>query len=306
MRAVSLLIAYFCCLSFGYSQRGFSPPSHEQRARAIGQTQYLPPDQRTAFAESSHYQPKTAPSASDWLANHPEPGQTFDQFLMGRRNRFQPPRQTIYIQPLGKFTELEKSTLNLVKTYAQVYFQADVKLQDIAQLDPAQIKSRLQGDHHLQLLSTDVLGWLGKDLPADAYARIAVTMIDLYPKESWNFVFGQASLQGRVGVYSFARYGEPKELRFRRRCLRVFVHETGHMFGLRHCIHFQCVMNGSNHLQESDNTPLHLCPICLRKLHAANDFPIQHRYRQLEAFYRSTKLDEEAEWAAQRVKALAK
>jgi archaemetzincin len=32
-------------------------------------------------------------------------------------------------------------------------------------------------------------------------------MEDLYPEPSWNFVFGQASLNERVGVYSFARYG---------------------------------------------------------------------------------------------------
>jgi len=31
-------------------------------------------------------------------------------------------------------------------------------------------------------------------------------MEDLYPDPSWNFVFGQTSLPGYVGVYSFARY----------------------------------------------------------------------------------------------------
>lgn len=31
-------------------------------------------------------------------------------------------------------------------------------------------------------------------------------MIDLYPNESWNFVFGQANPGAGVGVFSFARY----------------------------------------------------------------------------------------------------
>jgi len=31
-------------------------------------------------------------------------------------------------------------------------------------------------------------------------------MEDLYPDPHWNFVFGQASLRDRVGVFSFARY----------------------------------------------------------------------------------------------------
>jgi len=96
-------------------------------------------------------------------------------------------------------------------------------------------------------------------------------MTDLYPEPSWNFVFGQASLRERVGVYSFARYdsafyGEARDrdyetLLLRRSC-KVLAHETGHMFGLAHCIYFNCLMNGSNHLAESDRRPLHLCPVC--------------------------------------------
>ena len=61
-------------------------------------------------------------------------------------------------------------------------------------------------------------------------------MIDLYPQESWNYVFGQASLRDRVGVFSFARYdpaffgGERAEgwqtLMLKRSC-KVLAHEIG-------------------------------------------------------------------------------
>lgn len=34
---------------------------------------------------------------------------------------------------------------------------------------------------------------------------VAVTMVDIYPEPSWNFVFGLASEDDRIGVYSFAR-----------------------------------------------------------------------------------------------------
>jgi archaemetzincin len=36
---------------------------------------------------------------------------------------------------------------------------------------------------------------------------MAVTAVDLYPKESWNFVFGQANIVSGCGVFSFARFG---------------------------------------------------------------------------------------------------
>ena len=55
-------------------------------------------------------------------------------------------------------------------------------------------------------ISTDVLNFLRTKLPSDAFCILAVTMEDLYPDPTWNFVFGQASLTERIGVYSFARY----------------------------------------------------------------------------------------------------
>ena len=36
-----------------------------------------------------------------------------------------------------------------------------------------------------------------------------MSLIDLYPRDEWNFVFGLASIRDRTGVFSFARY-DPK------------------------------------------------------------------------------------------------
>ena len=38
-------------------------------------------------------------------------------------------------------------------------------------------------------------------LPKDAFAFVAFTSSDLWPGEGWNFVFGQASMEGRIGVW---------------------------------------------------------------------------------------------------------
>ena len=43
-------------------------------------------------------------------------------------------------------------------------------------------------------------------IPKDAICVIAITKIDLYPSDEWNFVFGIGSLFKGVGVFSFARY----------------------------------------------------------------------------------------------------
>ena len=283
--------------------RTFTPPDQGARTAAIGPTDSLTSLETKVFAESGAFRPKSAPNPSDWLGAHREPGQTFSQYLRARRNRLEAPRTILYVQPVGAFPEAEQEVLEQVAVYAGIFFQAEVKIQKPADAVAAGITTRI---HHgqEQLLSTDVLDFLKADLPADAYARIAVTMTDLYPEPSWNFVFGQASLQDRVGVYSFARYGETGDPQFLRRCLRVFSHETGHMFAVRHCIHYQCLMNGSNHLAESDATPLFLCPVCLRKLHAANPLKIVGRYERMLGFFKEVGLATEAAWTEQRIKAL--
>jgi archaemetzincin len=164
--------------------------------------------------------------------------------------------------------------------------------------------------HQPQLLTADILGILRHNLPADAFCIIGITMRDLYPSPSWNFVFGEASLDDRVGVFSFARYDpafygtalENRDLLVLRRSCKVLAHETSHMFGIQHCIFFNCLMNGSNHLDESDRRPLHVCPIDLRKLHFSIGFDINRRYRDLLRFAHTAGFNDEVQWLEKRLR----
>ena len=76
------------------------------------------------------------------------------------------------------------------------------------------------------------------------------------------------------------------------------------MFGLPHCTVFRCLMNGSNHLAESDARPLHLCPVDLRKLQHSVGFEPVGRYRRLLNFSREAGFDHEAEWLERRLRYL--
>jgi len=51
-----------------------------------------------------------------------------------------------------------------------------------------------------------------------------------------------------------------------KRSVKLLVHELGHLYGIGHCIYFDCIMNGSGHLEEDFRQSLHLCPIDLKKL----------------------------------------
>jgi len=211
----------------------------------------MPSDSERAFAPEG-FTPLGKPRPGDWLAEHPERGQTFEQFVASRPFRTTPQRRTIYLVALGEAGSPMRGLMPTMVRYAASFFAMPAReLPPIAvgALDVTERRNPHTGQR--QLLTTDILDALRGRAPADAYCLLAVTDIDLYPEPSWNFVFGQASAADRVGVYSMARYQPAVEPR----SLKVMAHEVGHMFGLAHCVHYECLMNGSNHLEESDRRP---------------------------------------------------
>jgi archaemetzincin len=137
--------------------------------------------------------------------------------------------------------------------------------------------------------------------PSDAVAVLALTTADLWPGEGWNFVFGEASLSDRVGIWSISRYGNlegnPAESqRARLRAFKVAVHETGHMLGMEHCTAYECQLNGSNTLEEVDVSPLWLCPDCLQKVWWGCQTDPVKRFEALIAFGKQHHLDAEVDF----------
>jgi archaemetzincin len=85
------------------------------------------------------------------------------------------------------------------------------------------------------------------------------------------------------------------------RAIKVMVHETGHMFGLRHCRTYRCVQNGSNHMAESDSQPVFLCPNCLKKLQWNLKFDPAERYKKMLKFWEENGFKNETEWLRKRL-----
>jgi archaemetzincin len=220
----------------------------------------------------------------------------------------------IYLQPLEDFAPEHSPSNDKLREFAAAFFAMEVKVLPPVKIDGSTFVTRRNPfTNNPQILTNDVLNFLKARIPADAFCVLAITMEDLYPEPSWNFVFGQASVRDRVGVYSFARYdpafyGEPRapgyEVLLLRRSCKVLAHETGHMFGLAHCTYFNCLMNGSNHLVEADRRPLHLCPVCLRKLQSSIGFDVLQRYSALEGICRVNGFTDEADWLTRRLENL--
>lgn len=284
----------------------FDPPGENERLRASGNLHELPEKVRPLFIPDADFFPVRPPGKSDWLTLHEEKGQEFDQYREFSVRAADATRRVIYLLPLGEFPEDTSPSFDELRAYTAAFYQLEVRLLPAYfphDLEFSPRKNPRSGQR--QILTSDVLQWLEARLPADACCLLAVTMADLYPRPSWNYVFAQASIEDRVGVFSLARYdpafwGDERGRDFRdvilQRSCKVLVHEAGHMFGLFHCIYFACVMNGSNHMLEVDRQPHGLCPVCLRKLQFATNFDPVRRYEALARFYRGQKWYDELDF----------
>lgn len=265
-----------------------------------------------ATSNADGFTPMPKPEPGDWLHRFKEPGQTFAEYVRSRPPGPTKKRTQLVLQPIGKFTETQRARLEEIRAFAALWFALPVELSKKAfPLPVSNRRERTWGEKKWTQYETGYfLNRLAERLPADAIACQGITMADLYPEESWNYVFGQASLVERVGVYSLARYGpefwglERDEAAGRLELLRsikVVTHESGHMFGLMHCKRHLCNMNGSNSLAETDRQPLALCPECLKKLQWRIGFDVRERYEALAAFYEKAGLADEAVWVKKRL-----
>ena len=287
--SLAALIGYYAMKWRSSPQPAITP---EQRFRTEALIEKLKPLHKTI----------RPPGPNDWLAEHKEPGQTYAQYASSAPTTALGKRRIIYVQPLGDFTPTQRKIVQLSADFMSKYFELPVKIREDLPLEKIPESARRINPHteKLQILSTYVLDTvLAPSLPDDAAALIAFSATDLWPGQGWNFVFGQASLQQRVGVWSTARFGDPDAGNdaFRLcllRTLKTATHETGHMFSIYHCTAYECNMCGSNHLQESDRKPLEVCPECVAKIWYATGADPLKRFQVLETFCRDNGLPDEA------------
>lgn len=151
---------------------------------------------------------------------------------------------------------------------------------------------------HEQLLAGYLLNdVLKEEKPLNRIALMGLSELDLYPKPEWNYVFGLASYHDKVAVSSIYRLqdGELTSENFNlclSRLLKISSHEIGHMFGLHHCIAADCVMNGTNSMEETDRHSIRLCSVCQRKLNSCIQYDNKKRLSDLEKYFKNNDLND--------------
>lgn len=229
------------------------------------------------------------PKPGEWLADHPENGQTFEEYSRLTPMKPNKNRNTIYILPLGEFTPQESKIIDLTVEYLELFYgiktvRMHTMKDDVIPDDKRRLNEMNSEQLHAGYLIENVIPDLK---PKNALVIMALTSKDLYPKPSWNYVFGLATYSDGIGVTSIFRY-DPNNKDYRiglHRTIKTSAHEIGHMFKLKHCTHALCVMNGVNSLSEDDRKPNSLCSVCLKKMTWNFGFNTKERLQKLMAFY---------------------
>ncbi|CAF3820124.1 unnamed protein product [Rotaria sordida] len=301
----------------------FIPPDAKHIAEALSDITQLPRDMQMAVTNKLHenFQPVPIPNYGDWLRNHEEKGQTMASFE--RTTSKAVPHatfKTIYIQPVGSFNHPRAAPLDIIIQFACVFF-AGCEVELLPTIDFSKDMKYRENNGIRQYRTDGFYNYLSqKRHHRDARREllcVAVTMADIYPNESWNFVYGEARTIDGLGVYSFARLdplfpASPQRLLsvpltdehrviMLRRCIKILLHELGHLFGLKHCIYYVCLMNGANNQIEMDRQTLYLCPICLRKLYSTLQFDVRHMYENFVNLCEIYGLEEERIWYRKRL-----
>jgi archaemetzincin len=264
--------------------------------RAVWADHHLDPEDRIFLDETQRLadfnKELGEPERGEWLYTQFEPGQNFAQYVQCNPVRPSGKRQTIYVQPLGEFTQAQDEIIRLSANFLGLYFCCPVKILETlpADLVPAEARRHNPISDAEQFHAEHILHEvLEPRLPDDALASIAFTATDLWPGDEWNYVFGLASIRKRVGVWSIARFGDPEAGKEAyqsclRNTLRTATHETGHMLSMYHCIENECNMCGCASITEAEHYPLYLCTECLAKLHWATQVDPAERLTSLAEF----------------------
>ena len=230
------------------------------------------------------------PEEGDWLMTHKEYGQTYKEYIRSGCIQVDSNHDVIYIAPLSFSSNeiMDQDFITNIFLLCESYFYGlKIRLIEISSnFNGVDVKT--DDDKKMQINSEQLMNILSNELPNDAFCLIGLIDTDLYiesinknGKNIFKPTFGSKNISKRTSIFSFARYDplfnkDKKDITksqkmkiyvlILKRVCKAIIKEICHMFGMKNCVFFTCVMNGHNSLNEFDNKPIELCPICLRKL----------------------------------------
>lgn len=259
---------------------------------------------------ASLHTPMQPPQAGDWLETHKEKGQSFAEYLQDTQFLLNKDRKWIVILPIGDFLPKQKDILTKTVHYLEHFYQ--LRSHILPALSEKELPKRAKRENGIdfQIYTPYILDEVLLPQMQDTIAcMLAFTAHDLYPHPNWQFVFGQASLVNRTGVWSMNRFGNPeKDIESYQTCLlhtiKTAIHEAGHIFGIKHCTKYECCMAGSNNLSESARRTVVFCPVCTAKVGAHLNLNLAKQHQELATFWQKNNFTTEYNYYKEATKLL--
>lgn len=258
------------------------------------------------------------PRTESWRALFDEPGQSYIDYLATAPRR--PEDERLYLLPLAEMgtafvvdaevtyivrTPSPEAMTTLLGAYYGVPATVLPRVELTTLLEPERVRRG-----HEQFRAQALFRATAARVPDDAYSMTSLMVQDVFFDDAQAYGFGFGQHRDGQAVVSFARIdpvvsglGRESDVleRLPLRAFKLLVHEVGHTFGFEHCTAHRCVMNGIADLEELDETPLHLCPECLRKLLHAQPMDPLERYAALARIYADLGLHEPLHWTEERL-----
>jgi len=220
-----------------------------------------------------------APRRGEWRSVVREREQSFEEYVRECANRKSRRRSQLVILPLGGVASRCGPMLGLLRDYGAIFFGLEARIADDLPLpDTAHRSPRDQ--HNSSMILDELAGRLADE----ALITLGITDADLFSRGT-KYVFGEGSLERRVGICSLARLRTAAPALFLRRALKLMSHEAAHILSIPHCVQRRCLMQGANTLEESDRHPLEPCAEDLRKIRWNTGVDSAKRAAQLRVFY---------------------
>jgi len=229
----------------------------------VGSLEEVAPSQRRWFRQSQSFRVLSQPR-----------GKTVEHYLSHRHSKPIGTRDTVVVRWLGS-PDPRIDSVRLTR-YLEAFFQLPVRIE----YDPY---FRFPKERERKLSAERLQEALLESLPEDAFALLGLTTRDLYSEDNGpaHLLFGQGHYYNRTAVAGLSRLQTDRTTLYYHRVFKLLTHELVHTFSVEHCGYFECLMNPSGSVVESDGRPLFLCPVCLRKIHAVLNFDVPTRYEEL-------------------------
>lgn len=193
----------------------------------------------------------------------------------------------ICIVPIG---EVAESDLAFARDFVEASFGRETVI-----CEPLPLQDEYYYPTRGQYGANGLLRYVEANAPRGAYRAVAITAQDIFTGDL-NFLFGIGRCPGKCAVVSTYRFGlfctgpEQRMVRF----AKLFVHETGHTFGLLHCRQPLCIMKFAEGYQAMDGTRVAMCTRCERSLCSVTALDAGERRGKIETVLKKYDLWEEA------------